>query len=214
MGRFVSEDPIGMAGGLNLYSYVLNNPVNYSDPSGEIVTVPLIAAGALVGGALNTSIYYATTQQFTWQGAVGAFTGGAVSGAIGTVATPLSAAAGLGTGFAGTAVINAIAGAVGNSISAAFDPCQNITPAYLASSAFYSSVGGALAQKYFPTVGMQVFGQVGFPRTWSAFIPQMLGGNAGPNANAIVQGGAVGGLLAGVGPNYVQSSAGTSCPCR
>lgn len=214
MGRFVSEDPIGMAGGLNYYSYVRNNPVNYSDPSGEIVTVPLIAAGALVGGILNTSIYYATTSQFTWQGAAGAFAGGAVSGAIGTVATPLSAAAGLGTGFGGTAVVNALAGAVGNSISAAFDPCQNITPSYLASSAFYSSVGGAFAQKYFPTVGMQVFGQVGFPRTWSAFIPQMLGGNAGPNANAIVQGGAVGGLLAGVGPNYVQSAAGTSCSCR
>lgn len=136
-----------------------------------------------------------------------------MSGAIGTVATPLSAAAGLGTGFAGTAV-NALAGAVGNSISAAFDPCQNLTPSYLASSAVFGAGGGYLAQKVFPTVGMQVFGQVGFPRTWSAFWPQMLGGNAGPNANAIVQGSFVGGFLSGVGPNYVQSAAGTSCPCR
>jgi RHS repeat-associated protein len=33
-GRFVSEDPIYLNGGLNLYSYVGGNPVNLSDPSG------------------------------------------------------------------------------------------------------------------------------------------------------------------------------------
>ena len=36
MGRFVSEDPIGLdAGDANLYRYVGNNPVNRTDPSGE-----------------------------------------------------------------------------------------------------------------------------------------------------------------------------------
>ena len=34
-GRFLTRDPIGFAGGdANLYRYVGNNPVNYSDPSG------------------------------------------------------------------------------------------------------------------------------------------------------------------------------------
>jgi len=33
-GRFISKDPIGWAGGLNLYGYVGGNPVNFVDPSG------------------------------------------------------------------------------------------------------------------------------------------------------------------------------------
>lgn len=34
LGRFISEDPIRFAGGVNWYGYVGNNPVLYRDPSG------------------------------------------------------------------------------------------------------------------------------------------------------------------------------------
>lgn len=34
-GRFISEDPIGLEGGINLYGYVENDPVNAIDPLGQ-----------------------------------------------------------------------------------------------------------------------------------------------------------------------------------
>jgi RHS repeat-associated protein len=33
--RFVTEDPIGLEGGINLYTYVRSNPVGLNDPTGE-----------------------------------------------------------------------------------------------------------------------------------------------------------------------------------
>jgi RHS repeat-associated protein len=35
LGRWMSTDPIGLAGGLNLYNYVQNNPVKLHDPTGN-----------------------------------------------------------------------------------------------------------------------------------------------------------------------------------
>ncbi|GEM_PF-283683 len=52
--RWLSRDPIGEDGGINLYRYCLNNPVSYVDPDGKN---PILAAVAVV--ATGYAIYQA-----------------------------------------------------------------------------------------------------------------------------------------------------------
>jgi uncharacterized protein RhaS with RHS repeats len=49
-GRFTQQDPIGLAGGMNLYGFASGDPVNFSDPMGLCPIVGL-AMGPVVGGA-------------------------------------------------------------------------------------------------------------------------------------------------------------------
>jgi RHS repeat-associated protein len=52
-GRFLTRDPIGEKGGVNLYDLVANNPVNENDPLGlcniKIRCGPVVRAGITVG---------------------------------------------------------------------------------------------------------------------------------------------------------------------
>ena len=52
LGRFMSEDPIGLSGGINLYSYALDDPVNFSDPSGLNPGPLLLVLGSSTGVGL------------------------------------------------------------------------------------------------------------------------------------------------------------------
>ncbi len=48
-GRWITRDPIRFDGGLNIYGFNNNNPVNFIDPDGEaIFTLPLQLVGAIV----------------------------------------------------------------------------------------------------------------------------------------------------------------------
>jgi RHS repeat-associated protein len=53
LARFISEDPIGLEGGINLYAFAGNNPVNLTDPWG-LETCELLTFTASVGDITHT----------------------------------------------------------------------------------------------------------------------------------------------------------------
>jgi RHS repeat-associated protein len=57
IGRYISEDPIGLAGGdVNYFSYVGNNPINWIDPEGKW----LFPAAVIITAAVTGLIVYIT----------------------------------------------------------------------------------------------------------------------------------------------------------
>jgi len=74
----------------NRYSYCLNNPLKYTDPSGELAFIPILAGiayGAIIGSATSVAIYTTTTlisgQSWSWNSFGQAAAFGAVGGALG-----------------------------------------------------------------------------------------------------------------------------------
>ncbi|MDP9350591.1 MAG: RHS repeat-associated core domain-containing protein [Chloroflexota bacterium] len=74
-GRFTQEDPIGLAGGINLYGFADGDPVSYSDPYGLCVPWPQCAlAMGTAGSRIGTVVGGGA-------GAIFGLGGGAVPGA-------------------------------------------------------------------------------------------------------------------------------------
>nr|MBC8553904.1 RHS repeat-associated core domain-containing protein [Candidatus Brocadiales bacterium] len=67
IGRWMSRDPLGEAGGINLYGFNNNNAINYIDPHGEVaIAVPVIYALAKAAIYTTSAIVGAVIGQAAW----------------------------------------------------------------------------------------------------------------------------------------------------
>ena len=102
----------------NRYSYVLNNPLIYTDPDGELAFLAIVAIGAAVFGTTNLAIQASNGEiDNFWDGAK-AFGAGAIAGAAITagvtagLGVPIlgSVIKGAGIVYGGTTVLSAVSG--------------------------------------------------------------------------------------------------------
>ncbi len=177
VGRWTAKDRIGFLGGdPNLYGYVINDPVNLVDPSGEIL--PIIFAGAAIGAVVNAvATVLVNRGDVTAQQIGAAIVSGAIAGAFGAVAGPLGgtlaravgqSAAGFGA-TAATAAISAAGGAAGQAAANGLDPCNASS---VGNAALYAGLGGAIASRFFPVKGMYTLAQAAFfaPSTFAGIM--------------------------------------------
>jgi len=85
-GRFISQDPIGFNGGLNLYEYADGNPVSRIDPSGLLGTPYPTAPAVQVGTSITSRIIAAISQSSR-------LTAGVTAAGVGVTALAIYAAA-------------------------------------------------------------------------------------------------------------------------
>jgi len=121
VSRWTAKDPILFAGGdTDLYSYVLNDPINLIDPIGTVGV-----AGAIIGGiAGGYGGFLSGIQSGNLAAGIIGGVAGAVAGA--TVGTLMPHASSVVGGIIGGAISGAFGGAVGGAAGKALsDPCSS-----------------------------------------------------------------------------------------
>jgi len=81
-GRFVTRDPIGYGGGINLHGYTGNNPVNHIDPSGYLKDGGGDIRNGVVGGVIVVGIVVVIGAPITVPVIIGAIVVGAIMGGM------------------------------------------------------------------------------------------------------------------------------------
>ncbi len=140
-GRWLTRDPIGYGGGLNLYGYCGADPVGGVDATGEFVQI-LVGAG--IGLAFDAAVQLATTGHWDWRRGAAAAAAGAATALLGPAAGML--ARGLGGGLLGAAGAGAAMGAAGAAVGTGVGNALNgqpLTKRMLGNMAA-GAVGGAI----------------------------------------------------------------------
>ncbi|MBQ6009955.1 MAG: hypothetical protein IJL17_15580 [Kiritimatiellae bacterium] len=143
-GRWLSKDPIGLGGGLNLYTFCRNDAVNRVDLIGNIPWLIGAGIGGLIGGLVG-GITSAFNGKGFWSGAIAGAIGGVVTGATFGMASAAGLISGLGTGAAWGAGTGALGGAATGITEELLKPSDECFDwGNVGSSAFGGAVGGAL----------------------------------------------------------------------
>jgi uncharacterized protein RhaS with RHS repeats len=133
--EWLNRDPIQELGGLNLYDYVMNNPINKFDPDGQLLIGAIV--GGVVGGisgAIGALAGGGDGWDALWAGVTGAALG-AVTGLIDPTEGVLTLAL--------VGEVSGIAGdAVGQGISMQRDPCKDFNWWELEGAGIGGLIGG------------------------------------------------------------------------
>ena len=115
LGRMLSPDNYTQGGtqGYNRYSYVLNNPLRYNDPTGQVVDpISMAIYGAVIGAVVNVGVGLITGEIHDWKDAAAYAATGAIVGAIAGSTYGASLVVAGGTGFVAGAVAGGVSGIV------------------------------------------------------------------------------------------------------
>lgn len=156
LGRFLSEDSLGLSAGPNVYAYANGNPVMANDPNGEFVQ---FIVGAAIGVGVQATIDIIRGQRSSLGTYIGAAAGGALTGGVSSIVSGV-----------GTAVVaGAIGSAGGNLVRQGTDIALGNQQSFSTSSlAFETAAGGVLGgvgQRVLPsalsTLSNQTKGTIG-----------------------------------------------------
>ena len=140
IGRFLSPDNYVQAPdfsqSFNRYSYCLNNPLKYTDPSGEeAVLLTTLLISAAIAGTINVATNYQNIDN--WGRGLAYFAVGAAIGAAGSYVGGLAAYATLATGILPGAVVGGVSGAI---TSGSLQVANN----YITGDTWYNKLGSSM----------------------------------------------------------------------